>query len=193
MAPGVNIKRKVKMSLLKKKPYDNQITDDTSVFYNNHEFYDEFEYWAENKDLPVLNVFVGFPKCGKSTYIERSGLVGMNFPGIPMSELRNSDNEDDRVTQVLSPSEVTKKRKLNKIIKNNESVIVDGENLTAEERDKILKRFPKYYKKIAVVWDLADDELLERGCSEKELTEKRNEYERPDGNEGFDEFFYILS
>ena len=82
---------------------------------------------------------------------------------------------------------------LNKIIKNKESVIVDGENLTAKERDDILKRFPIYYKKIAVVWDLTDDELLERGCSQEELTEKRNEYERPDGNEGFDEFFYILS
>ena len=190
---GVNIKRKVKMSLLKKKPYDNQITDDTSIFYNNHEFGDEFEYWAENKDLPVVNVFVGFPKCGKSTYIEKCGLVGMNFPGIPMSDLRNSDNEDGRVTRVMSPSEFSKKRKLNKIIKNKESVIVDGENLTAKERDDILKRFPIYYKKIAVVWDLTDDELLERGCSQEELTEKRNEYERPDGNEGFDEFFYILS
>jgi len=181
------------MSLFKKKPYDNQITDDTSVFYNNHEFGDEFEYWAENRDLPVVNVFVGFPKCGKSTYIEKCGLVGMNFPGISMSELRNADNEDGRVTQVMTPSEVTKRRKLNKIIKNKESVIVDGENLTAKERDEILKRFPIYYKKIAVVWELTDDELFERGCSEKELIEKEKIYERPCGDEGFDEFFYILS
>lgn len=181
------------MGILEKKPYDNQITDDTTVFYNNREFYDEFEYWAENKDLPVLNVYVGFPRCGKSTYMNEKGLVGMNFPGIPMSEIRRSDTEEGRTIKVLSPAEALKRRKLNKIIKNKESVIVDGENLTAKERERILERFPIYYKKIAVVWDLSDNELIERGCSQEELAEKRNEYERPDGNEGFDEFFYILS
>lgn len=181
------------MGTLEKKPYDNQITDDTSVFYNNQEFYDEFEYWAENKDLPVVNVYVGFPKCGKTSYQEKSGLVGMNFPGIPMSELRRSDTEEGRTIAVMSPAEMGKRRKLNKIIKNKESVIVDGENLTKKQREYILNKFPIYYKKIAVVWELTDDELLERGCPQEELTEKRNEYERPDGNEGFDEFFYILS
>lgn len=193
MAPGVYYKEKTEMGLLEKKPYDNQITDDTSVFYNNQEFYDEFEYWAENKDLPVLNIYVGFPKCGKTSYQEKSGLVGMNFPGIPMSELRRSDTEDGKVINVMTSIEASKRRNINKSINNKESVIVDGENLTKKEREKIMKRFPIYYKKIAVVWELTDNELLERGCSQEELTEKRNEYERPDGNEGFDEFFYILS
>ena len=194
MAPGLyNIREKTEMGLLTKKPYDNQITDDTSIFYNNHEFADEFEYWAENKDLPVVNICIGFPKCGKTTHIQNRGLVGMNFPGIPISELRRSDDEGDRVIHVMSPSEFSRRRKLNKIIKNKDSVIVDGENLTAKEREKILDRFPIYYKKIAVVWELTDNELLERGCSQEELAEKGKLYERPDANEGFDEFFYILS
>ena len=181
------------MGILEKKPYDNQITDDTSVFFRNEEYPDEFEYWAENKDLPVLNIYVGFPKCGKSTYLKDRGLVGMNFPGIPMSEIRRSDTEDGRVIKELTPADAMKGRKLNKIIKNKESVVVDGENLTAKEREDLLDRFPIYYKKIAVVWELTDDELLERGCSEKELIEKEKIYERPCGDEGFDEFLYILS
>ena len=65
--------------------------------------------------------------------------------------------------------------------------------MTKQEREKILKRFPDGYRKVAIVWDLSDKELKNRGCSDEQLQEGKKVYERPDGNERIDEFVYILS
>ena len=55
--------------MMKLKQYDNQINDDAAFFYNTEQYEDEFEYLWENKDVPILNIMVGFPKCGKPTHI----------------------------------------------------------------------------------------------------------------------------
>ena len=84
------------------------------------------------------------------------------------------------------------KWRLKKSIKNNESIIFDSENLSERERIKILKLFPDDYQKVAVVWEISDEELLSRGCSLDEIKEKRKLYERPSRRESFDEFIYIF-
>ena len=175
------------------KPYDNQINDDAAFFYNTEQYEDEFEYLWENKDVPILNIMVGFPKCGKTTHIKNNGLMGFTIPGMSERSSKKYMELEERTINIVSGSEVPSWRKLRRMIKDNESVIWDCENLTKKDREKILKKFPENYRRVAIVWDLSDEELKTRGCSEEQIREGRSRYERPDGNECIDEFVYILS
>ena len=136
---------------------------------------------------------VGLPKCGKSTYVEQNGLCGFMVPGMTDRAAKRYMELDSRTINIISGSETPSRRQLRRMIKKEESVIWDCENLTKKERETILKRFPDGYQKVAIVWDLSDEELKERGCSEEQLQEGKKVYERPDGTERIDEFIYILS
>ena len=174
------------------KQYDYQIRDG-SLFYDTDRFEDELDYLWESRNVPILNMMIGLPRCGKSTYTEQNGLVGFMVPGISERSSKKYMELEERTINIISDSNLPSWRQLKRMIKNKESVVWDCENLTRKEREKILKRFPDSYRKVAIVWDLSDEELKNRGCSDEQLQEGRKVYERPDGNEGIDEFVYILS
>ena len=66
-------------------------------------------------------------------------------------------------------------------------------NLSRSAREKILSKIPSNYWKVAVIWELSDVELANRGCSDDEIEDNKKLYDRPDIDEGFDEFVYIYS
>ena len=173
------------------KPYDLQVRDDSSLFYNELDYDDEVDYWIAHKDTPIVNILVGPSGCGKSTYIEKMGLTGISFPGIPISE-SNKVLNDDKTINIIEKDNF-KKRKIKSYIKKKESFVFDCENLTIESRREIMRMFPDYYKKIAIVWELSEEELIERGATQEILEKTRRIYERPNDIEGIDEFIYILS
>jgi predicted kinase len=173
------------------KPYDLQVRDDTSLFYNEVDYDDEVDYWMAHRDTPIINILVGPTGCGKTSYIKRMGLTGISFPGIPLSESNKLLNDDKKIN--IFDTDKFRKGKIRTYIKNKESFIFDGENLTVESRRKIMRMFPDYYKKIAIVWELSEEELIERGATQETLEKTRRIYERPTDSEGIDEFVYILS
>ena len=173
------------------KPYDLQVRDESSLFYNDPDYDDEVDYWVAHRDTPIVNILVGPSRCGKSTYIEKMGLTGISFPGIPMSESNKVLNENNTIHIIEQDN--FKKRKVKSYIKKKESFVFDGKNLTIESRKKIMRMFPSYYRKIAIVWELSEEELIERGATQETLEETRRIYERPNDSEGIDEFIYILS
>ena len=172
------------------KPYDLQVRDDTSLFYNEVDYDDEVDYWVAHRDTPVVNILVGPTGCGKSTYIEKMGLTGISFPGIPLYE--NKVINQDKKINIIEENNF-KKREFRSYIKNEESFIFDDENLTVDSRRKIMRMFPDYYHVIAIIWEMSNDELLWRGVSQKKIEEVKINYERPSESEGIDEFIYILS
>ena len=173
------------------KPYDFQIRD-SSMFYDTERYEDEFDYLWENKDVPILNMMVGFPKCGKSTYVKEKGLIGfLATAGLSESSAKKYLELDDRTINIVS--EMPSWRRLRRMIRNGESVIWDSDNLSRRERERILKKFPDSYRKVAIIWELSDDELRNRGCSQEQLDEGKKNYDRPDGSERIDELVYILS
>ena len=163
------------------KPYDLQVNQ--SDFPED----EEIEEWAVSREGPILNVLIGLPKCGKSTFAEKYGLQG--FESRPYSRKLNYNNATREINIING---FWSRRRLKKSIKKNESIIFDSENLSEQERIKILKMFPDDYQKVAVVWEISDEELLSRGCSLDEIKEKRKLYERPSRRESFDEFIYIF-
>ena len=163
------------------KPYDLQVSQ--SDFPED----DEIEEWTDLRQGPILNILIGLPKCGKSTFAEKYGLQG--FESRPYSRKLNYNNATREINIING---FWSRRKLKKSIKNNESIIFDSENLSERERIKILKLFPDDYQKVAVVWELSDEELLNRGCSQSEIERKGKLYERPSKRESFDEFIYIF-
>ena len=172
------------------KPYYLQVRDDTSLFYNEVDYDDEVDYWMAHRDTPVVNILVGPTGCGKSTYIEKMGLTGISFPGIPIYE--NKVINQDKKINIIEENNF-KKREFRSYIKNEESFIFDDENLTVDSRRKIMRMFPDYYHVIAIIWEMSNDELLGRGVSQKKIEEVKTNYERPSESEGIDEFIYILS
>ena len=173
------------------KPYDLQVRDESSLFYNDPDYDDEVDYWVAHKDMPIVNILVGPSGCGKSTYIEKVGLTGISFPGIPNSQVNKVLNENKTINIIEQDN--FKKRKVKSYIKKKESFVFDGENLTSESRQKITRMFPEYYRKIAIVWELSDEEMIERGVSQEKLEEGKLIYEKPNSSEDIDEFIYILS
>ena len=53
------------------KPYDFQVNQ--SDFPEEDE---EIEEWAQSREGPILNIMIGLPKCGKSTFATKYGLQG---------------------------------------------------------------------------------------------------------------------
>jgi predicted kinase len=163
------------------KPYDLQVSQ--SDFPED----EEIEEWTDSRQGPILNILIGLPKCGKSTFAEKYGLQG--FESRPYSRKLNYNNATREINIING---FWSRRKLKKSIKNSESIIFDSENLSERERIKILKLFSDDYQKVAVVWELSDEELLNRGCSQFEIEKKGKLYERPSRRESFDEFIYIF-
>ena len=168
--------------MLKMKPYDLQV--------NHSEFPEDdvIDEWFASREAPLLNVLVGLPKCGKTSFIEKYGLQG--FGSTCFSEKKNSM---DITREINIIGGIWYEEDLQESINNNESIIWDSENLTRRERKDILNKFPDKYRKVAIVWELSDSELCLRGCNLSEIEEKGKRYERPTEIEGFDEFIYILA
>jgi len=164
------------------KPYDMQTNE------SNWPSDREIDQWFENLNHPILNILVGMPKCGKTSFVNKYGIQGFNS-----AYFNTKPNRVDCTREINIINTSWSRREIKKGIKNKDSFVVDCENLTAKSRYKFLKQFPDEYQKIAIIWELSESELLKRGCGLTELKEKGKIYERPSRDEGYDELVYIFS
>lgn len=191
------------MSSVLNKPYDLQISRawpwPPDVALSNQEGINGDDYvdeWLDSLESPSLNILVGPRGCGKSQFIETSGLQvrGSQSEKIstvdPTAEL-NIINCDLFKSGMLTMSR--EMRDVRKGIKRRESFIFDYTNLTRLERNKILGMFPDVYHKVVIAWELSDEELRLRGCSSDQIEGAKINYERPHPDEDVDELVYIFS
>ena len=172
------------MSSASIKPYRFQVLD------NNWPDDTEVDEWADSLNAPIFNMMIGPAKCGKTTFINN---YGPQSRGSKATVSGGIQNVTDSTSEINIVDGHWLDDDLYECIMNEEAVIVDQDNLTRKDREKTLSKFPSNYWKVAIIWELSDDELRQRGCGEIEIEEKDIKYERPDSDEGFDELVYIFS
>ena len=173
------------MGIIADKPYGLQVQ--TDHWPDDDEHVDE---WLESLNAPVLNMLIGPRGCGKTTFIHNYGLQSR---GSKATVSRRTQNVTDPLLELNIVDRYWSDQDLLECIANEEAIVLDQENLVRKERERFLNMFPSHYWKVAIIWDLSDDELLHRGCSQSQIEEKDIRYERPDPDEDFDELVYIFS
>jgi len=153
------------------KRYDNQILIDNE----NQERFERHEWW--NKGSQVLSVFINLPDSEKDCW------------------LVNEDTEKDKAVLaeeaiISSPAKTGFFHKLfhkwdqartisNAISKDMRVAWIDDNNtLTTEQRQKIVKKFPNYQKRIIVY--------------ESNMNGLSTTYDRPSIEEGFDDITFVI-
>lgn len=93
------------------------------------------------------------------------------------------------------------KQKLTANIIKNQDIIIDRTNLNKRSRADLLKMFPSSYKKIAIIFDSSNDEVINRQLKKREeedgksipdsvMCKMKNSIELPLDGE-FDEVIYV--
>ena len=167
------------------KPYELQITD------NNWPDDDQIDDWLDSLDRPIFNMVVGPSKCGKTTFIKNYGLQSRGSKATAVR--RTSQNVTDPLVDLNIIDRYWTDQEIVECVLNEEAIIFDAENLARKERERILKLISPDYFKVAIIWELSDEELLRRGCSQSKIEEKDVRYERPNSDEDIDELVYIFS
>ena len=173
------------MSDVLNKPYGLQVPND--VWPDD----EDIDNWMDSLNAPILNMLIGPPKCGKTTFINSYGLQSRGSKATVSR--RTTQNVTDPLIEINMVDQYWTNEELYQCIANEEAIVLDQENLVRKERERFLNMFPSNYWKVAIVWELSDDELLYRGCSQSQIEEKDIKYERPDPDEDFDELVYIFS
>jgi predicted kinase len=161
-----------------------------------------------NDIQPEIYILVGLPGSGKSTW------VNSKIRNSPISyDIVSSDNIIEKIAKkqnkTYSEVFVDNASYANKqiwidfknAINSNHSIIWDQTNMSIKKRSDILRKVPENYKKIAVVFNLDDDELIKRLDARAKSEGKtipshiilnmKNQYQEPTKNEGFDDIIYV--
>lgn len=152
---------------------------------------------------PILYMLVGLPGSGKSTYSEINLEPALQLAGdffyystdhyidkiAKELELTYDDVFEDNIRDATAAMNLF----LAEAIKSKRDVIWDQTNLTVNSRRKKLARFPAEYRKVAMVFEVAEDVLNERLANRPGKTipahvikSMRDSYVAPTLDEGFD-------
>lgn len=162
----------------------------------------------EVTDQPEIIIMVGLPGSGKSTW--RDNFVANSDKDYVIV---SSDDEIERMAQAdgtdytsgfkkyIGAATGIVKQKFRDAVNNNRSIIWDQTNLTAKKRRGILSQVPKNYRKVAVVFEITDDELERRLSKREKETGKHipseviknmaSSYDPPTKQEGFDKVIFV--
>lgn len=162
----------------------------------------------DENQQPEIIVLIGLPGSGKSTWKEKMlSKAGSDYTVISSDDIIEdfAEKEGKSYTKVfdkyIGRASKMAKQKFNEAIKNHENVIWDQTNLSEKKRRGILSQVPDGYKKIAVAFEVNDEELkrrLDKRASEtgKEIPDHvlknmAQSYQPPSESEGFDEVFIM--
>lgn len=162
----------------------------------------------ELQDKPEIIVCVGLPGSGKSTWI-KNFLTSTNkkFNVVSSDDIleriaRNGNKTyNDVHKDHIGGAEKEMNSNANLFVKNKMNIIWDQTNMGAKKRSKILNRVGKDYYKIAVIFQVDDEELNKR-LKERELNtgkrippevieQMKQSYQEPSKSEGFDEIIKV--
>lgn len=161
----------------------------------------------EESDNPTIIVMVGLPGSGKSTWREQflknaqdEYVIVSSDDEIEALAAKIDSNYTDAFNKFIGKATAISKQKFREAVNSNESIIWDQTNLTPKKRKGILAQVPNNYRKVAVVFEVTDEELESRLSKRKEETGKdipphviksmANSYIPPTKQEGFDEIVF---
>jgi predicted kinase len=155
---------------------------------------------------PTIYVLVGLPGTGKSTWVRSINRNG-DYVLISSDDEIERHAKDQGLTyndvfgDYIKTATALMKQKFKDAIASNANIIWDQTNMTAKKRNSILQQVPKTYKKIAVVFQLDDDELksrLEKRANEEGksipahiLKSMADTFQMPTTAEGFDDIIRV--
>ena len=158
------------------------------------------------KTNPIAYILVGLPGSGKSTWV-RSIIQDNQFVIVSSDDEieRHAKDNGQTYSQVFDSYVKTATSLMNAKFKdavaNNQSIIWDQTNMTSKKRKGILQQIPKNYRKIAVVFQI-DEQELERRLTKREQDEGKaipkhiiysmaKSFEMPTTAEGFDQIIKV--
>lgn len=157
---------------------------------------------------PEIIVLVGPPATGKSTWCAdvsmngTDGYVVLSFDSeIERLAEENGTTYYEGFKDYIGQATAIVKQKFRDAVNNNESIIWDQTNLTLKKRRGILNQVPDHYYKMAVAFEVTEQELNERLERRERETGKHiprevvkdmaSKYVPPTEQEGFDEVIIL--
>lgn len=145
--------------------------------------------------MPKAIILCGVPTSGKSTWVKNNpGYTVISSDNIIekyASTIKSSYNEvfDNYITMAID----LMIDELCHAVGSNKDIICDQTHLTVKSRKKKLKMIPDRYEKIAVYFELSEEEMLKRNRNEdrtktvpqRVLLQMFESYKRPTVEEGF--------
>lgn len=151
---------------------------------------------------PVLVMLCGVPTSGKSTYYKQHGFDESDYV------LISSDHFIDHAAKLLSMTYdavfsdhikwATQQMEyfLDICISYDKNIVCDQTNLTPKTRKQKLKKIPNHYKKIAVYFEISEEESMIRNQKRKGkiippnvLLSMHKSFVIPTLEEGFDQIY----
>jgi len=118
--------------------------------------------------MPEIIILIGLPGSGKSTYCEKiikekeyviastDNLIEEYAKGVGITYSEAWYIVDHKILKKIFDTNIKE------AIKENKNIIVDRTNMFKKSRNSILNIIPKNYKKIAIIFEIPEDELKNR-------------------------------
>lgn len=155
---------------------------------------------------PIAIILIGLPGSGKSTWIKNNIDIN-NYAIISSDDILEKIAKEKNLTydavwkDYIGAATGKMKTQFNDSIAAKVNIVVDQTNLSKKKRKGILQKLPSDYYKIAVVFDVLDNELYRRlddrakttgkTISKNVIMDMGKRYESPSLDEGFNKIIRV--
>lgn len=145
--------------------------------------------------MAILNIAIGVPGSGKSTYLKKLKAVYVSSDAIRKELFGDEDSQEDplKVFGILN-------YRVKKALKSGNDATYDATNVSRSSRKKIFKNFrDKADKIVAYYFDTPIDEAKRRNSNRERVVPDEvidrmyDKLSPPSFDEGFDEIVYITT
>ena len=161
-----------------------------------------------NISKPIAIFLVGVPTSGKSTFIKT---FSQKYPDISFTVLSTDDiiereaakvgsNYTKSFSDLIKPATAEFNATFEDSVKNKQNIIIDRTNITVKGRKSFIQKLNGYHK-IAIVFQVPNDELLKRLKNREKETGKYipynvvndmlSRFEYPTEDEGFNSIIKV--
>lgn len=159
----------------------------------------------ELTSTPTVYMMIGVPGSGKSTWINRqnfdwnSTVLISTDAIIDRTAKQLGKTYNDVFSTTIKAASQEMNQQLEQAIKNKMNIVWDQTNLSAKARQSKLAKIPKSYRKVAVFFEIPDDQKLDRRLQSRPgkiipanvVASMKQQLEMPTASEGFDKIIVV--